>query len=290
MPFLRGQNDGTLYRVIVVLIGIIYGTIHHYNKVLIPDDLNAALTVTLLLVLLEQFFEIGHKLEKAAKAGRATEELDSYLSKDRSILGQLLKDIHSEIKNSITLRHDGYKLSQSFLAIHSYAKFWALLTEMQQKRDSALPTLSVEAIHSCTMDVWGGAHPLSARLLELQKDFHEHGGKITRILCGQGWPPDSSVRLAYMKMVEAGIEVRYYNIQRELVDHSFGWDFLHIPETRQSVIWDSFARTAGQVMTDAIYMNSENYEGKDLTKLWSDVRKYSVALTENSDANANEAS
>jgi hypothetical protein len=266
-------SRATLFRVIVLLVGIIYGTLHHYR--VIPEDFNTALTVTLLLFLVEQFFEIGHKLDLADGVDSSASAIREYIRKDSGILGGLLKLLFDETSRSITMLDDGFKVSHSSLAIHSYVKFWGLLAEEQRTRGNTLPPLTVAAIHSCSMDIWDN-HPQSPRLLDLQREFHRHGGKISRILCADGSQPDAQVRLAYSRMVEAGIDVRYFDISTSVVEHTFGWDFLYVRETHRVVIWDSFAKGPGGVINEAVYLDSMTYDGKNLDSLWFDIFNRSV--------------
>jgi hypothetical protein len=265
-------SPNTLFRVIVLLIGVIYGTLHHFR--VIPEDLNVALMVTLLLFLVEQFFEIGHKLDDAVRESDGTaERVRLYLAKDRGIFGELLKTTHEDLSNTIKFQDGGFAVVNPALAIFSYSRFWEFLTEDQRRRGES-KAINVVAIHSCAMDIWA-THSLTARLLDRQKEFHRLGGKVTRILCARGRRPDENAQKAYQSMVDAGIEVRYYDILTETVNHSFGWDFLYISEAERAVIWDSFATAPGQVIGEALYINSSIFRGTDLNELWRDILSHS---------------
>ena len=270
MPKWNILSPTSLITIIIVLIGILYGTFYHYGK--IAPELNAALTVTLLLFLAEKFVEIKVKFDKASTGGQQAAEIETYLTKNRDIFGELLQDIHKEMANTITFRQDGFKLSGPFVPILSYATFWDLVTREQSRRGKSR-SLNVLAIHSCEPGIWID-HWLAARLIERQREFIELGGTVTRILCAQG-EPDEELRNASAKMTAAGIEVKYYDIDAGIVDHSFSWDFLYIRETEQSVVWDSFLKVPGGVIQEAVYLHSLYYNQKDLAKLWKDIDQHS---------------
>lgn len=77
-------------------------------------------------------------------------------------------------------------------------------------------------------------------------------------------------------MVEAGIEVVYYNLaSKRITDHNFNWDYAIVHETGDAAIWDSFANSPGGVIGEAVYLNQGEYKGKDLRELWQRVRAVS---------------
>lgn len=262
----------TLIRIIIGLFGILYGTLYHIKK--IPDELNAALIFTLLLFLIEQFVETRHELSANLSRVDGDAEINEFLAEDHGLFNDLLANLHGELSRTIRVQKNGFTFASPAVAIYSYATFWELLTEAQRVRGPSRP-LTLEAIHSCEMDIWQD-HPLAQRLYDRQREFHKLGGKVTRILCGRGQEPTVAFRNAYRKMREANIEVRYYNIQDHVVKHSFGWDFLRVRETHQLVIWDSFATGPGGVICEAVYLDSPVYKGSDIETLWNDILAHSA--------------
>jgi hypothetical protein len=260
-------SNVVLWRVIVILAGILYGTIHHY-EMRSPEDLNWALSITLLLFLAEQFVEIGHKLDKSA-GGAITR-----IPRGRGIFAALLKKVHEDISNTIRPHDDGFTVANPAEAIASYAKFWELLNDEQQKLKRSSQSRTVFAIHSCEVDIWVD-HALSRRLLDLQEEFHGLGGKITRVLCGRGKEPDEKFCRACANMRASGIHVKYFNTDSNLVDHTWGWDFLYISETGQSVVWSAFAR-AGGVIAEATYINTPVYNTVQLADLWGRILSHAT--------------
>ena len=205
-----------------------------------------------------------------ASGGHGKTEIHEFLSNDRGIIGKLLESTHEELSKAIKVDEHGFVLLNPALAIYSYVKFWELLVEEQRSR--RLKPLNLEVIHSCEIDIWTD-HPLTERLIDRQKKFRELGGVITRILCGRGGKPSPAFVKAYKNMLRANIDVRYYNYEDGVIDHTFAWDFLRVRETGHAVIWASFAR--GEVIEEAIYTNAPRYKGKHLAKMFKDILDHS---------------
>ena len=72
---LDNMSRTTLARIMILLAGALYGTWHHWGH--IPAGFNEAFTITLLLLLAEQFIEISHRLKRQASDGSYVVELDS---------------------------------------------------------------------------------------------------------------------------------------------------------------------------------------------------------------------
>jgi len=80
-----------------------------------------------------------------------------------------------------------------------------------------------------------------------------------------------------MKAVE--INVKYYDILRNLVTHDFEWDFLRVIENDDLVIWSSFSRGQGKVIGRATYCKLSHPEYKEvIDEIWKDISKYSVKI------------
>jgi len=257
----------TLIRIIIILLGLIYGLLFHIHKV--PEELNAAILVTLLLFMAEQFVELGHKIS-ALTFGHRESERRVFDSSRHPILGMIKDLVQKEIDGSLTVDEDKFVVSNPYLAIKSYADFWKLLIAEQERLGSA-HRLTVEAIHSCEMNIWNtGKNTWAEKLLEYQADFCRAGGSITRILCGQGSDPGPDTISAYTAMKAVEINV---------VTHDFEWDFLRVIENDDLVIWSSFSRGQGKVIGRATYCKLSHPEYKEvIDEIWKDISKYSVKI------------
>jgi hypothetical protein len=266
---LASISKSTLWQIIVGALGIIYGAMHYILK--IPESINAGLMIVLLLLLLEKFFEINNRLAFLEDGTRAS--IISLFDENHGIFRKLVEIVHEKMTKALQRQDGGFMLEDPDWAIDSYGKFWALLVKEQESRPKDDP-LTVEAVHSCTIDIFS-VHPRARNLLLRQKDFCDAGGTITRILCGHG-QPTARFQQAYADMLIAGIKVLYLDIDTSGVRHSFGWDFLRVKETNQLVIWDSSDIQPGEVMTKAIYTTSPVYKLTNVNDLWRDILKNSV--------------
>lgn len=94
---LDNMSRTTQARIIIILAGVLYGTWHHWGH--IPPGFNEAFTITLLLLLAEQFVEISHRLKHVGSEGIYVVELDSvhdyyvYLSKKTRTCRKSWKDM-----------------------------------------------------------------------------------------------------------------------------------------------------------------------------------------------------
>jgi hypothetical protein len=260
-------SKSTLWQLLVGAIGVIYAVLHFFLK--IPESINAGLMIVLLLLLLEKFFEIDHRLTRFEDGT----SINSLIKDNEGIFRELVLIVHKKMSTTIQRQNGGFMLSDADWAIDSYAKFWDLLVK-QQKAQSKDDPLTVEAVHSCSIDIFTD-HYLAKSLLLRQKDFCDAGGKITRILCGYG-NPTAKFQRAYTDMKNAGIKVLYLDIVTSGVRHSFGWDFLRVRETNKLVIWDSSYVKPGEVMSKVIYTTSETYTDTNVNDLWKEILKNSI--------------
>jgi hypothetical protein len=192
-------------------------------------------------------------------------------------IGKLLDQYDEMLSKAIEPVEQGFKLSHPGLAIYSYMHFWDLLLD---EMEAGKKRLTVEAIHSCEMDIWSG-HSLTNKLIDVQRRFHQAGGSITRVLCGQGKKPKQAFVDAYKKMAKANINVRYYDFDEGVINHDFSWDFLRVRETGAAVIWASLYRGGGGVIGEAIYTTSPRYGRKHLANLWKDIVEHSQPFPTN---------
>jgi hypothetical protein len=126
-----------LIRVIIILVGLVYALLYHIGKV--PEELNAAIVVTLLLFLAEQFVEVGHKLREIPSL---TWEKKLHFP-GISILPDVLSNATTEISNSLKVdaEKSSFTVSNPYLAIKSYTDFWSHLTARQERNGEGKPTL-----------------------------------------------------------------------------------------------------------------------------------------------------
>jgi hypothetical protein len=260
----------TLERIFILLIGIIYGVVEHFTQ--IPASIRDGLIITLLLFIAEGFLEREFSSSETTKK----DIYDVFIRSDRQFHGKLLGDLRKELDETIKMDTDRFIVEHRHLAIASYDSFWKLLVDHREKTKNPL---KVQAIHSCEIDIWVD-HSLTQSLLSRQKQFCDLGGKVSRILCGKGNFSDSTMKKAAKGMLEAGIEVFYYNLHDgKVIDHNFSWDFMRVEETGHAVIWDSFANRPNGVIDEAIYCRNSEYKGQDLAILWSALRSYSKVIT-----------
>jgi hypothetical protein len=184
------------------------------------------------------------------------------------IFGTFITALRSQMDSAISVQADQCTVEHPSLAIDSYYAFWNLLAELQ--KDSEAPC-TVQAIHSCQMNIWV-EHRLTMELLAAQQRFIDANGKIVRILCGHGETPSETIRAAAQQMVDVGIEVHYYDLDKGAVlQHNFAWDFMRIDDTKHAVIWDSFQTVADSPIQKAIYTQNQTYKGHNLARLWMEI-------------------
>ena len=253
----------------------------------VSPALNASLSITLLLLLVEQFFEMQHEMRAGDKADRGKSRALRFIQRDKGIIGQLCKHTYESLDNTIKFdeENDGFTLANSVLALRSYVEFWELLVEEQASRKRSNP-LHLEITHSCEIDIWTNHH-LTERLIEVQQRFAAKGGKITRVFCGRGSEPHDAIKAAIHNMHRANVNALYYDISKGIVDSTFSWDFLHVKETGKCVIWSAFSR--GEVIEEAIYVNTPFYRGCDLAEMWSRIASHSTSFSEYYESSLNGA-
>jgi hypothetical protein len=255
-----------LVRIILIVVGLLYGTLHHFDQ--IPPGFNEGFTVLLLLLVLELVIELlveGHKEKTLDKIGNNLPR--------KSLSGKLFFTIQQELDRALKPEEGGFKVVHKTLALLSYDTFWRLLVEEQERRQHPL---HLKVIHSCDFEIWVD-HPLSKSLIERHRAFTKKGGEVKRILCGRGPRPDENICKAAENMKEAGVIVFYYDMDKEVwVSHDFAWDFLHVEETDFSVIWASFTHRPHGVINEAIYLSKDEYNQQNLPLLWAEIKRHSV--------------
>ncbi|HKI04015.1 MAG TPA: hypothetical protein VKK31_18690 [Thermoanaerobaculia bacterium] len=263
----RWSTDA-LKRAVFTLIGLVVGLLD-YLPADQPDLLESfykAFAVTALLFISELALEIRDSQI------RDKEISNQFIRRNNNITGALLAQINNELDRAVKVQDNQFIVDHETLAILSYDTFWKLLVE---RVDPSRP-LTVQTIHSCAIDVWVD-HPLTASLLNRQREFCLKGGKITRLICDRASEAPGQILDSAKKMADAGISVSYYNLaSQRILDHNFAWDFARINETGESAIWDSFI--PGGVIGEAIYLNHSQYKGKDLKVLWDRVSLASTLL------------
>ena len=256
------MKNATLIRAVIILIGLLYGTWHHFGT--IPKGFNEGFMVLLLLLLLEQVVELIGKIHQDVLPW------DNVSYTDRYLLGRLFYRLQSELRNALRVNKDFFVVDHGILALYSYDAFWKLLVEQQEGQRKPM---HIQVTHSCDFGIWVD-HPLTQSLIDRQRLFHEKSGTISRVLCGRGPNPDPSIQKAALAMRAAGVEVFYYDLTSNLVDFNFGWDFLRVDGTGCAVIWTSFSSKPGGVITEAVYTKSGEYRGKRLTSLWDEIKEH----------------
>jgi hypothetical protein len=253
---------------VIVLVSVIYGFMT--EMIPIPISVHVGVILALLGFIVEKVWDRGQTSSVEVQRSK----LASFARTHKLILGEFITEFAINLDNTIMLEADRVTVNHPLLAIASYDDFWKRLVEHQKKSRAFL---TIQAIHSCEMDIWVD-HPLTKSLLESQKQFCKNGGRICRILCGRGAHPSKSIQRAAELMLEAGIEVYYYNLlDGKVVEHNFAWDFMRIEETGHAVIWDSFAGLPHSVINEAVYCRYSEYKGHNLAALWMNIRAHSVA-------------
>lgn len=259
-------SHSALMKIVFALIGLIVGLLDYVvQQPELSGSIFKAFVVASILFIGELVFETrdAQKREK--------ETHNTFVRRNRNLTGTLLSQLNAELERAVKVQENQFAVDHETLAILSYDTFWKLLVEQIETRRK----LTVYTIHSCALDVWV-EHPLTNSLLNRQRDFCQKGGKIVRILCDRSPVPSELVSSAAKSMVEAGIEVVYYNLaSRRIADHNFAWDYAIVDETGDAAIWDSFANSPGGVIGEAVYLNQGEYKGKDLRELWRKVRAFS---------------
>ena len=263
-------SQSALMKIVFALIGLVVGLLDYFIKQPdISDSIFKAFVVTAILFIGELVVET----REAQK--RNTETHDTFVRRNKNLTGTLLTELNADLERAVKVQEDQFVVDHETLAILSYDTFWKLLVEKIERK----PRLTVHTIHSCALDVWV-EHPLTTSLLNRQRDFCQKGGKIVRILCDRNPLPGEQVRQAAKSMVEAGIEVVYYNLaSKKIADHNFAWDYALVDETGDAAIWDSFANAPGGVIGEAVYSNRGEYKGRDLRDLWKRVRDVSNPIS-----------
>jgi hypothetical protein len=259
----------SLERIVILLIGIVYGLVSEWFT--LSEYISYSIIITLLLFVADELLDRDQPITEINKNKRET-----FINIDKRFHGKLLTDLQAELDRVIRVDTDKFAVDHPLLAIASYDSFWRILVDHQQISKTPL---SVQAIHSCDIDIWV-THPLTQSLLSRQKQFCETGGTISRILCGREPTPNEDIQQAARGMLEAGITVYYYNLRdNKVVDYGFSWDFMRIVETEHAVVWDSFASRPNGVIDEAIYCRHSEYKGRNLAELWEDIRVHSTLMS-----------
>jgi hypothetical protein len=255
-----------LMKIVFALIGLVTGLLDYLIR---RPDVSGSIFKAFVVAAILFIGELVLEIRDAQKREKDTH--DTFVRRNRNLTGTLLSQLNAELERSVKVQDDQFVVDHETLAILSYDTFWKLLVEQIETRRK----LTVHTIHSCALDVWV-EHPLTTSLLNRQRDFCQKGGKIVRILCDRNPVPGEQVYSAAKSMVEAGIDVVYYNLSsRRIADHNFAWDYAIVDETGDAAIWDSFANNPGGVIGEAVYLNQGEYKGKDLRELWQRVREAS---------------
>lgn len=253
-----------LVRIILIIVGLLYGTLHHFGQ--IPKGLNEGFTVLLLLLLLELAIEVLIDLRKKNNLDEVTSPLPR-----RSLNGKVFAAVKQELAKAVQIEKNGFRVAHKTLALSSYDTFWRFLVQEQgPKKDP----LHLKVIHSCDFEIWIN-HPFTKSLMERHKAFTTNGGKIERILCGSGPLPDEKIRRAAANMKAADVIVFYHDMDQEGI-HDYAWDFLYVVGRDISVIWASFTNRPRGVIGEAIYLNSVEYQDHNLNQLWAEIREHSI--------------
>jgi len=262
-------SQSALMKIIFALIGLITGLLDYFvRKPEVSESIFKAFVVAAILFIGELVLEI----REAQRREKHT--YNTFVRRNRNLTGTLLTQLNAELERSVKVHENKFVVDHETLAILSYDTFWKLLVEHVETRRK----LTVHTIHSCALDVWV-EHPLTTSLLNRQQEFCRKGGKIVRILCDGNPVPGDQVRAAAQSMVDAGIDVVYYNLaSRRIADHNFAWDYAIVDETGDAAIWNSFANSPGGVIGEAVYSNEGEYKGKDLRELWQSVRDVSSPI------------
>ena len=255
-----------LIRVILILVGLLYGTLHHFGKV--PPGFNEGFTILLLLLLLELAVEILIE----SRAERTWTMGDLELAR-RGLNGKVFSALEHELNEVLKPENGGFRVVHQTLALSSYETFWRLLVkEQEQKRHP----LHLKVIHSCDFEIWVD-HPLTKTLIERHKVFISQNGVVERVLCGRGPRPDEKIQRAAEMMKSADIKLFYFNMDDIAgIPHDFSWDFLYAEETDLAVIWASFTHRPHGVIGEAVYLNSGEYKGQNLEQLWTAIKERST--------------
>ena len=264
-------SKSALMKIIFALIGLISGLLDYFIKQPAPD---LSESIFKAFVVASMLFIGELVLETRDAQKREKETHNAFVRRNRNLTGTLLSQLNAELERAVKVQDTQFAVDHETLAILSYDTFWKLLVEQIETRK-----LTVHTIHSCALDVWV-EHPLTSSLLNRQRDFCQKGGKIVRILCDRKPAPGEQVCAAAKSMVEAGIEVVYYNMaSMRIADHTFSWDYAIVEETGDAAIWSSFANSPGGVIGEAIYLSQGEYKNKDLRALWQKVRAVSHPIS-----------
>lgn len=256
-----------LVRIILIIVGLLYGTLHHFDQ--IPKGFNEGFTILLLLLLVELAVEVLIDLRKKNDLDQAASLLPR-----ASLNGKVYAAIKHELDNAVKVEKDrvGFRVVHNTLALSSYDTFWKFLIQEQDPRKAPL---HLKVIHSCDFEIWVN-HPFTKSLLERHKLFTAKGGIVERILCGNGSSPDEKIRKAASNMKDAGVTVFYHRMNEEGIGHNYSWDFLYVVERDLSVIWASFTNRPRGVIGEAIYLKSGEYQDQNLNLLWAEIRDHSI--------------
>jgi hypothetical protein len=255
-----------LIRVILILVGLLYGTLHHFTKV--PAGFNEGFTILLLLLVLELVVEILIESHAQHPWTMAKSSLSP-----RSLNGKVLAALEEELAGVLHPEKAGFRVAHKTLALSSYETFWRLLVKAQQQKQHPM---HLKVIHSCDFEIWVD-HPLTKPLIERHKLFIAQKGVVERILCGSGPEPDEKIHRAAETMKSVDITVFYFNMDNTAgIPHDFSWDFLYAEEIDLAVIWASFSRRPHGVIGEAVYLDSGEYKGQNLEQLWSEIKDRSI--------------
>ncbi|MBS0264212.1 MAG: hypothetical protein JSS02_19905 [Planctomycetes bacterium] len=273
-------------KIIFALIGFIIGGLdfaasaHGLTEVV--ESAYKAFVVAALLFTGELALEIRDSLTARSKE----KQVRKFSRRHPNITGEVCETVFQVFDDSLRWRDGHFVVKDSALAILSYVHFWKIL--VGKMKDLPREKLTVMTVHSHDIGVWLNNDPMTMMLLELQKEFCEHGGQITRILCGDE-AELSRAREAAARMAWNGMQVKYYVYDSgKNTQYSFRWDFALVKETGDAIIWNSFRPHMGPggPIEEAIYTDSGEYDKHDLAGLWYQIHKYSKDITVRADSGA----
>src|SRR5690242_20250317 len=95
-------SKSMLWQLLVGAIGVIYAVLHFFLR--IPESINAGLMIVLLLLLLEKFFEIDHRLARFEDGT----SINSLIKENEGIFRELVLIVHKKMSTTIQRQNGGF--------------------------------------------------------------------------------------------------------------------------------------------------------------------------------------
>ena len=164
------------------------------------------------------------------------DDIFGYFKRKGGMLGSFGEKIFVEYLNGFVIETDGVVVNGKETALVAAKRFWSDLSSMQERDSKTLR--NVRVLHSNDLSVWDPKENIMANAMYLEQlHFIKNGGKIYRIVIGEGSEETNSTYAKVKKIMEDHeIEIRYIEKGKY---GPYKYDFLHLDVDNFALGWKS---------------------------------------------------